>query len=43
MYLKCNIVKDAHKVFDKLSQSDVAYSALLACYARKGRIKDVKG
>ncbi|XP_015580476.2 pentatricopeptide repeat-containing protein At1g20230 [Ricinus communis] len=39
MYIKCNRLKDAHKVFDKLSQPDVvAYSALLAGYARKGCI-----
>ncbi|KDP37463.1 hypothetical protein JCGZ_08304 [Jatropha curcas] len=36
-------IKDAHKVFNRLPQPDiVAYSALLAGYARKGCVKDTK-
>ncbi|XP_050215409.1 pentatricopeptide repeat-containing protein At1g20230 [Mercurialis annua] len=43
MYLKCNRIKDAHKVFDKLPQPDVvAYSALLSGYARKGCVEEAK-
>ncbi|XP_065851434.1 pentatricopeptide repeat-containing protein At1g20230-like [Euphorbia lathyris] len=43
MYLKCNRVKDAHKVFDGLPKPDVvAYSALLAAYARRGCVKETR-
>ncbi|KAG8662735.1 hypothetical protein MANES_01G139300v8 [Manihot esculenta] len=43
MYLKCNRINDAHKVFDRLPQPDVvAYSALLSGYARMGRVKETK-
>ncbi|KDP25707.1 hypothetical protein JCGZ_24008 [Jatropha curcas] len=43
MYIKCNRIKDAHKVFNRLPHPDiVAYSALLAGYARKGCVKDTK-
>ncbi|WCJ24991.1 Pentatricopeptide repeat (PPR) superfamily protein [Euphorbia peplus] len=42
-YLKCNRIKDAHKVFDSLPQPDVvSYSALLAAYAKRGCVKETR-
>ncbi|GLT34402.1 hypothetical protein SLA2020_089200 [Shorea laevis] len=39
MYVKCDEIGDAHKVFDRLPQRDVvSCSALLSAYARKGRV-----
>ncbi|KDP27689.1 hypothetical protein JCGZ_19728 [Jatropha curcas] len=38
-----SLIKDAHKAFNRLPHPDiVAYSALLAGYARKGCVKDTK-
>ncbi|TXG52000.1 hypothetical protein EZV62_021169 [Acer yangbiense] len=43
MYLKCNRIRDAHKLFDRLPQADVViFSALIAGYARQGCVDDVK-
>ncbi|XP_072986635.1 pentatricopeptide repeat-containing protein At1g20230-like [Typha latifolia] len=41
MYLKCGCLLDAHRVFDKMTQkSVVGWSAMIAGYASKGRVKD---
>ncbi|KAH7567094.1 hypothetical protein JRO89_XS07G0016100 [Xanthoceras sorbifolium] len=43
MYLKCNKIRDAHKLFDRLPQPDVVtFSALIAGYARQGCVDDAK-
>lgn len=42
MYLKCGEIRDAHKVFDRLSGPDlVTCSALISGYARLGCVEDV--
>ncbi|KAK6925678.1 DYW domain [Dillenia turbinata] len=44
MYTKCNQVTEAHKVFDRMSEPDVfSWSALVASYARQGRVSEAKG
>lgn len=41
MYVKCDQMKDAHKVFDRLPQPDVVvWSALISGYARKGCVTE---
>ncbi|XP_031265501.1 pentatricopeptide repeat-containing protein At1g20230 [Pistacia vera] len=43
MYIKCQNIGDAHKVFDRLAQPDVVtFSALLAAYARQGCVDVAK-
>ncbi|KAI9199938.1 hypothetical protein LWI28_000557 [Acer negundo] len=42
-YLKCNRIRDAHKLFDRLPQADVViFSDLSLGYARQGCVDDVK-
>ncbi|XP_031266695.1 LOW QUALITY PROTEIN: pentatricopeptide repeat-containing protein At1g20230-like [Pistacia vera] len=43
LYIKCQNIGDAHKVFDRLAQPDVkTFSALLAGYARQGCVDVAK-
>ncbi|XP_031252869.1 pentatricopeptide repeat-containing protein At1g20230-like [Pistacia vera] len=43
MYVRCQKIGDAHKVFDRLAQPDVkTFSALLAGYARQGCLDAAK-
>jgi pentatricopeptide repeat protein len=43
MYMKCDRLRDAHKLFDKITQRDVViWSALIACYSRRGCIDEAK-
>ncbi|KAF3457510.1 hypothetical protein FNV43_RR02168 [Rhamnella rubrinervis] len=43
MYLKCDCLRDAHKLFDALPQRDlVIWSALVAGYSRRGCIDKAK-
>lgn len=43
MYLKCQNIGNAHKVFDRLAQPDVVtFSALIAAYARYGCVGEAK-
>ncbi|KAJ7975325.1 Pentatricopeptide repeat-containing protein [Quillaja saponaria] len=43
MYLKCNKIKDAHKLFDAMPEKDVIiWSALISGYSRQGRLDKAK-
>ncbi|XP_042485748.1 pentatricopeptide repeat-containing protein At1g20230-like [Macadamia integrifolia] len=43
MYVKCGKVKDAHKVFDRMTHRNVvSWSAIIAGYARLGYINEAK-
>ncbi|GFZ10480.1 pentatricopeptide repeat (PPR) superfamily protein [Actinidia rufa] len=44
MYVKCGQLKDAHKLLGKMPELDVvSWSALIAGYARQGRVSEAKG
>ncbi|KAL6317378.1 hypothetical protein AAG906_030131 [Vitis piasezkii] len=43
MYIKCNQIRDAHRVFDRMFEPDVvSWSALIAAYARQGCVDEAK-
>ena len=43
LYLKCDRLRDAHNLFDKIAQRDVVtWSALIASYSRRGCIHEVE-
>lgn len=43
MYVKCNRINDARRVFDRMSEPDVvSWSALVAAYARRGCVDEAK-
>ncbi|OVA05266.1 Pentatricopeptide repeat [Macleaya cordata] len=44
MYVKCGEIKNAHKIFDRMTHRNVvSWSAMVAGYARKGYINEAKG
>ncbi|CAL5349448.1 unnamed protein product [Camellia sinensis] len=44
MYVKCNQLRDAHKVVDEISEPDVfSWSALVSGYAKQGCVSKAKG